>query len=82
MEYAMCTLIFGRSTFDGLIGVIAHENGILGFNMFWHLNEEQTRMMDGRRIYSYLERFGMTKLPKKGRKTPHEGSPITVIIIW
>src|SRR5690606_37700767 len=46
MEYAMCTLILGEGTYEGLLGVTAHE---LGHSWFQHVigtNESKYGWMD------------------------------------
>ena len=46
MEYAMCTLILGEGTFDGLIGVTAHEMGHTWFQFLLATNELKHYWMD------------------------------------
>ena len=46
MEYAMCTLILGEGTFDGLVGVIAHEMGHSWFQHILASNESKHPWMD------------------------------------
>jgi uncharacterized cupredoxin-like copper-binding protein len=46
MEYAMCTLILGEGTYDGLVGVIAHEMGHSWFQHVLGSNESKHPWMD------------------------------------
>lgn len=46
MEYAMCTLILGEGTYEGLIGVIAHEMGHSWFQHILASNESKHPWMD------------------------------------
>ncbi|MBC7606184.1 MAG: M1 family metallopeptidase [Burkholderiales bacterium] len=73
MEYAMCTLILGEGTYDGLIGVIAHE---MGHSWFQHLlasNESKHGWMD-EGFTSFIEDLGMNEIAEKKVSNPHEGS--------
>lgn len=46
MEYAMCTLILGEGSYDGLVGVIAHEMGHSWFQHILASNESKHGWMD------------------------------------
>ncbi len=46
MEYAMCTLILGEGTYEGLVGVIAHEMGHSWFQHILASNESKHPWMD------------------------------------
>ena len=46
MEYAMCTLIMGEGTYEGLIGVTAHEMGHTWFQFLLATNELKHYWMD------------------------------------
>jgi hypothetical protein len=73
MEYAMCTLILGEGTYDGLIGVIAHE---LAHSWFQHVlatNESKHPWMD-EGFTSFLEDLGLNEITEKKLSNPHEGS--------
>jgi aminopeptidase N len=58
MEYAMCTLILGEGTFEGLVGVIAHEMGHSWFQHILASNEGKHGWMD-EGFTSYIEDLGM-----------------------
>jgi hypothetical protein len=73
MEYAMCTLILGEGTYDGLIGVIAHEMAHSWFQHVLASNESEHGWMD-EGFASYLEDLGMNELAVKKAVNPFEGS--------
>lgn len=54
MEYAMCTLILGEGTFDGLFGVTAHEMAHTWFQFLLATNEVKHYWMDE----GFTEYFG------------------------
>ncbi|MCR8667266.1 M1 family metallopeptidase [Aestuariibaculum sp. M13] len=54
MEYAMCTLILGEGTFDGLFGVTAHEMAHTWFQFLLATNELTNYWMDE----GFTEYFG------------------------
>ena len=58
MEYAMCTLILGEGTYEGLVGVIAHEMGHSWFQHILASNEGKHGWMD-EGFTSYIEDLGM-----------------------
>ncbi len=71
MEYAMCTLILGEGTFDGLIGVIAHEMAHSWFQFVLASNESKHGWMD-EGFTSYLEDLGMNEIAEKKAENPYE----------
>ena len=73
MEYAMCTLILGEGTYDGLIGVIAHEMAHSWFQHVLASNESKHGWMD-EGFTSYLEDLGTNEIAEKKVTNPHEGS--------
>jgi hypothetical protein len=73
MEYAMCTLILGEGTYDGLIGVIAHEMGHSWFQHVLASNESKHGWMD-EGFTSFIEDLGMNEIAAKKVANPHEGS--------
>ncbi|MEN9322759.1 MAG: hypothetical protein RL699_539 [Bacteroidota bacterium] len=73
MEYAMCTLILGEGTYDGLIGVIAHEMAHSWFQHILASNESKHPWMD-EGFASYLEDLGMNELADKKLANPHQGA--------
>ena len=73
MEYAMCTLILGEGTYDGLIGVIAHEMAHSWFQHVLASNESKHGWMD-EGFTSYLEDLGMNEIAEKKDENPFAGS--------
>jgi hypothetical protein len=73
MEYAMCTLVLGEGTYDGLIGVIAHEMAHSWFQHVLASNESKHGWMD-EGFTSYLEDLGVNEIADKKVINPHEGS--------
>ncbi len=73
MEYAMCTLILGEGSYDGLIGVIAHEMAHSWFQHVLASNESEHSWMD-EGFTSFLEDLGMNEIADKKVDNPHEGS--------
>jgi hypothetical protein len=63
MEYAMCTLILGQGTFEGLLGVTAR-NG--GFQHVLASNESST--VGWTKDLLHLEDFGLDAIADKSRK--------------
>jgi aminopeptidase N len=61
MEYAMCTLILGEGTLDGLVGVIAHEMGHSWFQHILASNESKNPWMD-EGFTSFIEDLGLNEL--------------------
>jgi len=73
MEYAMCTLILGEGSYDGLIGVIAHEMAHSWFQHVLASNESKHGWMD-EGFTSFLEDLGMNEIADKKVENPHKGS--------
>lgn len=73
MEYAMCTLILGEGTYDGLIGVIGHEMAHSWFQHVLASNESKHSWMD-EGFTSFLEDLGMNEIAEKKAANPHTGS--------
>ena len=73
MEYGMCTLILGEGTYDGLVGVIAHEMAHSWFQHVLASNESKHPWMD-EGFASYLEDLGLNELAEKKLANPHEGA--------
>jgi hypothetical protein len=73
MEYAMCTLILGEGTYEGLLGVIAHEMGHSWFQHILASNESKHGWMD-EGFTSFIEDLGMNELAEKKAENPFEGS--------
>jgi Peptidase family M1 domain len=70
MEYAMCTLIVGEGTMEGLTGVIAHEMAHSWFQHVLASNESKHPWMD-EGFTSYLEDLGINKLKEKKLLNPY-----------
>jgi Peptidase family M1 domain len=71
MEYAMCTLILGEGTFEGLTGVIAHEMAHSWFQHVLATNESKHGWMD-EGFASFLETLGMEEIADKTTNTTQE----------
>jgi len=69
MEYAMCTLILGEGTFEGLVGVIAHEMGHSWFQHVLASNESKHPWMD-EGFTSFIEDLGMNEISEKKADNP------------
>jgi len=72
MEYAMCTLILGEGTFEGLVGVTAHEMGHSWFQHVLASNESKHGWMD-EGFTSFIEDLGMNELSAEKRANPFGG---------
>ena len=73
MEYAMCTLILGEGTFEGLLGVIAHEMGHSWFQHVLASNESKHPWMD-EGFTSFLEDIGTNEIAEKKVSNPFESA--------
>ena len=73
MEYAMCTLILGEGTQEGLIGVTAHEMAHSWFQHVLASNESKHSWMD-EGFTTWLENYGMNEISGKKVENPHEDS--------
>jgi hypothetical protein len=73
MEYAMCTLILGEGTFEGLVGVIAHEMGHSWFQHVLATNESKHSWMD-EGFTSFIEDLGVNELAEKKSVNPFVGA--------
>ncbi|WP_298397428.1 M1 family metallopeptidase [Flavobacterium sp.] len=73
MEYAMCTLILGEGTLQGLIGVIAHEMGHSWFQHVLATNESKHSWMD-EGFTSFIEDLGVNELEEKKVANPFAGA--------
>jgi hypothetical protein len=69
MEYAMCTLILGEGTYDGLIGVITHEMGHSWFQHVLGSNESKHPWMD-EGFTTYIEDTVMFETSDKKGENP------------
>jgi hypothetical protein len=73
MEYAMCTLILGEGTLDGLVGVIAHEMGHSWFQHILASNESKHPWMD-EGFTSFIEDLGLNELAATKSANPFSGA--------
>jgi hypothetical protein len=73
MEYAMCTLILGNGSYEGLIGVIAHEMGHSWFQHVLASNESKHGWMD-EGFTTFIEDTALYELSDKKEKNPIFGS--------
>ena len=73
MEYAMCTLILGEGTLEGLTGVIAHEMGHSWFQHILASNESKHGWMD-EGFTSYIEEISLNELSDKKAANPIQSS--------
>lgn len=69
MEYAMCTLILGEGTFEGLLGVTGHEMAHSWFQHVLASNESKHGWMD-EGFTSFLEDFGLNVISEKPVENP------------
>ena len=78
MEYAMCTLMLGNGTLDGIIGTATHE---LGHSWFQHIlasNESKHPWMD-EGFTSYIEDLVLNEIAIEKVENPFEGSYKTYV---
>jgi hypothetical protein len=76
MEYAMCTLMLGNGTFEGISGTAAHE---LGHSWFQHIlasNESKHPWMD-EGFTSFIEDLALNEFAEKKVDNPFKGSYLT-----
>lgn len=73
MEYAMCTLIVGEGTLEGLVGVTAHEMAHSWFQHVLASNESKNSWMD-EGFTTWLENYGLNEIAEKKVPNPHEDS--------
>ena len=73
MEYAMCTLILGEGTFDGLLGVTAHEMAHSWFQHVLASNEAKNSWMD-EGFTTWLENYGLNEIASDKVVNPHADS--------
>ncbi len=73
MEYAMCTLILGEGTEEGLVGVTAHEMAHSWFQHVLATNEAKHSWMD-EGFTTWLENYGINEISDKKVANPHEDS--------
>ncbi len=73
MEYAMCTLILGEGSFEGLLGVTAHEMAHSWFQQVLASNEAKNSWMD-EGFTTWLENFGLNEIAINKQVNPHSDS--------
>ena len=73
MEYAMCTLMLGNGTLEGILGTAVHE---LGHSWFQHIlasNESKHPWMD-EGFTSYVEDYVLNEMAVKKEENPFRGN--------
>ena len=73
MEYAMCTLILGEGSLEGLVGVIAHEMGHSWFQHVLASNESKHGWMD-EGFTTFIEDIAINEMSDKKEENPFVGS--------
>ena len=73
MEYAMCTLILGQGSFEGLVGVTAHEMAHSWFQHVLASNESKHGWMD-EGFTSFLDDYGSNEIADKKVENPFIGA--------
>ena len=73
MEYAMCTLILGSGTAEGIFGTATHELGHAWFQHILASNESKHPWMD-EGFTSYVEDWALNELADKKEVNPFEGN--------
>lgn len=73
MEYAMCTLILGNGSFEGLFGVTAHEMAHSWFQHILATNESKHGWMD-EGFATFIEDLAVNQIMDKKLDNPFEGS--------
>lgn len=73
MEYGMCTLIVGEGSFNGLLGVTAHEMAHSWFQFLLASNETKHEWMD-EGFTSYIEDKALNDILKKNKENPFKGA--------
>ncbi len=69
MEYGMCTLIVGEGSFNGLVGVTAHEMAHSWFQFILASNESKHEWMD-EGFTSYIDDKAMNDINKTNKVNP------------
>ncbi|WP_299332951.1 M1 family metallopeptidase [uncultured Psychroserpens sp.] len=69
MEYGMCTLIVGEGSFNGLVGVTAHEMAHSWFQFLLASNESKHEWMD-EGFTSYIDDKAMNHINKSNKVNP------------
>ena len=78
MEYAMCTLMLGNGTINGLVGTAVHELGHSWFQHILGFNESKHPWMD-EGFTSYIEDLAMNEISAKKTENPFESSYKTYV---
>ena len=73
MEYAMCTLITGKRSFNSLVGVTAHELAHSWFQFVLATNEAKHEWMD-EGFTSYIEGLATNKVMERKSTNPSSGA--------
>ena len=81
MEYAMCTLLLGEGTYEGIIkDVISHEMAHIWFQFLLASNESKHPWMD-EGFSTYIEYHGVNSIFKEGKENPLEAVYNTYIAL-
>jgi hypothetical protein len=73
MEYAMCTLMLGNGTFEGILGTATHELGHAWFQHVLASNESKHPWMD-EGFTTYVEDMVLNELAVKKEENPFKGN--------
>jgi hypothetical protein len=73
MEYAMCTLITGGRSLNGLIGVTSHEMAHTWFQFLLATNEATNEWMD-EGFTSYISALASNEIMDRNNENPHSSS--------
>ena len=73
MEYAMCTLMLGNGTFEGILGTATHELGHAWFQHVLASNESKHPWMD-EGFTTYVEDFVLNEMADKKEENPFKGN--------
>jgi aminopeptidase N len=69
MEYAMCTLILGNGTLEGILGAATHELGHAWFQGILASNESKNPWMD-EGFATYIEYLALNEIAEKKEENP------------
>ncbi len=73
MEYGMCTLMLGGGSFEGLVGLTAHELAHSWFQFVLASNESKHAWMD-EGFSDYIEGEALNEILNRNSPSPHLGS--------
>ena len=73
MEYAMCTLMLGNGTLEGILGTATHEMGHSWFQHILASNESEHPWMD-EGFTTYVEDYVLNEMAAKKEENPFKGN--------